>query len=153
FCACVHTIRGFELPCTTHGVIASFSDPTLPGVMGINVSYTPRHEPCLDPFCFTWFGHELGHTKDYLCDNILYVRDQALLHNPTGRTETIPRYGRSLALRTLFQVPYVHLYEWALLMDFRQAGFQGLPWRVPPDVAALGDDLEAEIMEAFALID
>ena len=28
----------------------------------------------------------------------------------------IARYGRPLAVRTLFQVPYVHLYEWALVL-------------------------------------
>jgi hypothetical protein len=151
-CSFMHTIRGFELPATERGVVASFSDPTLPGVMGINVSYTPQHEPRLDPFCFTWIGHELGHTKDYLNDNILYGRGQALVHNPAERTGIIPRYGRSLAVRTLVQVPYVHLYEWALLMDFWDAGFRGLPWRVSGDMVTLGDDLEAEIEEAFALI-
>jgi hypothetical protein len=50
-------------------------------------------------------------------------------------------------------VPYVHLCEWALLMDFFEAGFRGLPWRVSADVAAVGDDLASEIREAFALID
>src|SRR5205823_7727683 len=58
-CTFLHTVRGFEFPPSAYGVIGSFSDPTLPGVLGLNISYTPRHEPCLDPFCFTWFGHEL----------------------------------------------------------------------------------------------
>src|SRR5262249_37449877 len=62
-------------------------------------------------------------------------------------------YGRSLTVRTLFQVPYVHLYEWVLLMDFLEADFRGLPWRVPGDATAVGDDLAAEIEEAFALIE
>jgi hypothetical protein len=152
-CAYIHTIRGFEFPRSAHGVVGSFSDPTLPGVIGINVSYTPQHEPCVDPFCFTWLGHELGHTKDYLNDNILYGSGQSLLQNAAERTGCIPRYGRPLAVRTLFQVPYVHLYEWALLMDFWEAGFRGLPWQVPGDVIAVGEDLAAEIEEAFALIE
>ena len=46
----------------------------------------------------------------------------------------------------------MHLYEWALLMDFWEAGFHGLPWRVPADVAAVGEDLAAEIEESFPLI-
>lgn len=152
-CAYVHAVRGFEFPRSSSGVVGSFSDPTLPGVMGINVSYTPRHEPCVDPFCFTWLGHELGHTKDYLNDIILYDSGQSLLENAAERTGCTPRYGRSLTVRTLFQVPYVHLYEWALLMDFWEADFRGLPWRVPGDATAVGDDLAAEIEEAFALID
>jgi hypothetical protein len=152
-CTFMHTIRGFEFPPSANGVVASFSDPTLPGVMGINVSYTPRHEPRVDPFCFTWIGHELGHTKDYLNDNILYGKGQALVHNPAESVGPIPRYGRSLAVRTLIQVPYVHLYEWALLMDFWEADFRGLPWRVSGDMVALGNDLAAEIEEAFALIE
>jgi hypothetical protein len=151
-CTFLRTIRGFELPRSTHGVVASFSDPTLPGVMGLNVCYTPQHEPCADPFCFTWFGHELGHTKNYLSDNILYTQGKTLLRNAAERTDSIPRYGRPLSVRTLFQVPYVHLYEWKLLMDFWQAGFRGLPWRRPAEVGAVGDDLAAEIEEAFALI-
>jgi hypothetical protein len=153
FRACIHTIRGFEFPESAYGVIGSFSDPTLPGVMGINVPYTPQHEPCLDPFCFTWFGHELGHTKNYLSDNILYGRGQALLRNPGDRTPTVPRYGRPLTVRTLFQVPYVHLYEWTLLMDFWQAGFRGLPWQPADNVVAAGEDFAAEIVEAFGLIE
>jgi hypothetical protein len=147
----IHTVRGFEFP-PAAGVGASFSDPTLPGVMGVGLSYSTRDEPCLDPFCFTWFGHELGHTKDYLCDSVLYSQGQALVLNPAELTGPIPRYGRPLAVRTLFQVPYVHLYEWALLMDFWEAGFRGLPWPAPAGAAAVGDDLAAEIKEAFALI-
>jgi hypothetical protein len=64
----------------------------------------------------------------------------------------IPRYGRSLAVRTIFQIPYVHLYEWVLLMDFRAAGFRGLPWGMPAEAVAVGEDLAAEIREAFELI-
>jgi hypothetical protein len=152
-CAFIHSIRGFEFPLSSQGAVASFSDPTLPGVMGINVAYTPQHEPRLDPYCFTWIGHELGHTKDYLNDNILYGRGQALVDNPAEGAGLIPRYGRSLAVRTLIQVPYVHLYEWALLMDFWEAGFRGLPWPMSGDTAAVGDDLAAEIEEAFVLIE
>jgi hypothetical protein len=150
--AYILAVRGFELPATAQGVVGSFSDPTLPGVMGINVGYTARHEPRVDPFCFTWLGHELGHTKDYLIDTVLYAEGLSLVLNPADRTDPIPRYGRPLSVRTLFQVPYVHLYEWALLMDFWEAGFRGLPWSVPAAAGAVGEDLAAEIVEAFALI-
>jgi hypothetical protein len=148
----MHTVRGFEYPPAAAGHGASFSDPTLPGVMGVGLSYSPRNEPCLDPFCFTWFGHELGHTKDYLCDSVLYGQGQALVRNPADTTGPIARYGRPLVVRTLIQVPYVHLYEWALVMDFWEGGFRGLPWPAPAGAAAVGDDLAAEIKEAFALI-
>jgi hypothetical protein len=153
FSAFIHAVRGFEFPTSALGVVGTFSDPTLPGIMSINVPYSSKDEPCIDALCFTWFGHELGHTKDYLIDTILYREGVALLRNAAERTPPIPRYGRALSVRTLFQVPYVHLYEWALLMDFFEAGFRGLPWRVSADVAAVGDDLAAEIREAFALID
>jgi hypothetical protein len=148
----LHTVRGFECPRTAAGAIASFSDPTLPGVMGFAVAYTERDEPCLDPLCFTWFGHEMGHTKDYFCESVLYAHGETLVCNPAERTPVMARYGRPLAVRSLVQVPYVHLYEWALFMDFWESGFSGLPWLVPADVAAAGEDLGAEIAEAFDLI-
>ena len=151
--AFLYTVRGFEFPPAALGVVGSFSDPTLPGVMGINVPYTAQHEPCLEPFCFTWFGHELAHTKDYLCDTILYGCGQRLLCNPGEFTDLVPRYNRPVAVRTLFQIPYTHLYEWTMLMDFWEGGFRGLPWLVPRQVAAVGEALEAEIVEAFALIE
>jgi hypothetical protein len=146
----LHVIRGFEFPRAAG--VASFSDPTLPGVMGFSVAYTDDDEPCLNPFCFTWFGHEMGHTKDYLCESALHARAATLIRNPTDRTAPIPRYGRPLSVRSVVQVPYVHLYEWALFMDFWQAGFATLPWSVLGDAIAVGEDLEAEIAEAFALI-
>jgi hypothetical protein len=148
----IHAVRGFELPASPHGVVGSFSDPTIPGVMSLNVPYAPHDEPCLDPLCFTWLGHELGHTKDYLIDTVLYERGVALVRNPAEWVGPMPRYGRSLPVRTLFQIPYVHLYEWAVLMDFAEGGFRGLPWAAPADVTAAGDDLAAEIREAFELI-
>jgi hypothetical protein len=152
-CTYFHTIRGFEFPTSALGVVGSFSDPTLPGVMGLNVPYSPEHEPCLEPFCFTWLGHELAHTKNYLSDTILHGRGEALLRNPGEQTDPVPRYGRPLAMRTLFQIPYTHLYEWTVLMDFWEGGFRGLPWSVPPQALAVGEALEAEIVEAFALIE
>jgi hypothetical protein len=148
----IQVVRGYELPPTVHGVVGSFSDPTLPGVISINVAYTPENNPRIDPFCFTWLGHELGHTKDYLIDTILHEDGLALTENPSDLVGPIPRYGRTLPVRTIFQIPYVHLYEWALLMDFRAAGFRGLLWRVPEDAATVGEDLNAEIREGFELI-
>jgi hypothetical protein len=151
-CAFTQSIRGFEFPRSESGVVDSFSDPTIPGVVGISIPYTPQDELCLDLFCFTWFGHEMGHTKDYLCDSILYAQGEKLVCNAAERTDIVPRYGRSLTMRTVFQVPYVHLYEFALFMDFWEAGFRGLPWDVG-DAASFGDDLAAEIAEAFELLD
>jgi hypothetical protein len=148
----IQVVRGYELPPTARGVVGSFSDPTLPGVISINVAYTPEDDPRIDPFCFTWLGHELGHTKDYLIDTILHDDGLALTVNPSDLVGPIPQYGRALPVRTLFQIPYVHLYEWALLMDFRAAGFRGLLWRVPEDVARVGEDLNVEIREGFELI-
>jgi hypothetical protein len=151
FCKYIRTIRGFEF--ARSASVASFSDPTLPGIMGLSVAYTERDEPCLDPFCFTWFGHEMGHTKDYLCDTVLHSLGESLATNGTEWSDSIPRYGRSLPVRTLIQLPYVHLYEWALLMDFAEAGFEGLPWKVLEGTAAIGNDYAAEIEESFHLID
>jgi hypothetical protein len=151
--AYLYTIRGFEFPPSSLGVVGSFSDPTLPGIMGINVPYTALDEPCLDPFCFTWFGHELAHTKDYLNDTILYGCGKSLLRNPGEFTDVVPRYGRSLAVRTLFQIPYTHLYEWTMLMDFWEGGFHELPWSVPGQIAPVGEALQAEIVEAFTLLE
>src|SRR5262249_13337718 len=64
FRAFIHTVRGYEFP--RAAAVASFSDPTSPGVMSLSVARNEQDQPCLDPFCFTWFGHEMGHTKDYL---------------------------------------------------------------------------------------
>jgi hypothetical protein len=148
-CRFVCTIRGYEFPESTHGTVGSFSDPTLPGVMGVNISYTPDHHPRLDPFCFTWCGHEMGHTKNYLIDTLLFCEGRALVTNAPDSTGVLPRYGRAFTVRTLFQIPYVHLYEWVLLMDFLEGHFTGLPWKVPDCVEAIGTDLAAEITEAF----
>src|SRR5207244_12655796 len=123
------------------------------GNNSVHVSYKPEHETCADPFCFSWFGHELRHTKNYLSDNLLYAQGKSLLRNAAAWTECIPRYGRPLTVRTLFQAPYVHLYEWTLLMDFWQAGFRGLPLRRLGDVSGLGEDLAAEIEESFAVME
>ena len=90
----IRTIRGFEFPRAAS--VASFSDPTLPGVMGLSVAYTEQGEPCLDPFCFTWFGHEMGHTKDYLCDTILHSRGESLVTNGCDwSTRLLGMAGRS----------------------------------------------------------
>jgi hypothetical protein len=56
-------------------------------------------------------------------------------------------------VRTIIQVPYVHLYEWELLMNFCEAEFRGLPWRIAGGAGRVGDDLAAEIEESFELID
>ena len=151
-CQCIRTIQGFEvLPCAK-GHLASFSVATCPGVMGFNVEYTSRDEPQLSPYCFMWLGHELGHTLHYLIDDVAYLHGWRFLENPGDTTPMIPRYGRGLPVRTLFQVPYVHLFEWWLLMRFQEGGFAGLPWQMGDDAVAIGDDLCDEISEAFELI-
>jgi hypothetical protein len=121
--------------------------------MSISVAYTESDEPCIDPFCFTWFGHEMGHTKDYLCDTILYSRGESLVTNGCDWSRPIPRYGRPLAVRTLIQLPYVHLYEWELLMDFFKSDFHGLPWRISDGAGAVGNGFAAELEESFDFID
>jgi hypothetical protein len=146
-------VRGWELPTAAYGTIQSFSDPTLPRVMGINVPYGPDNEPRVCPFCFTWFGHELGHTKSYLVETILHVRGEALTMNQVDYTDVIERYGRALSLRTLLQVPYTHLYEWTLLMDFQKGRFAALPWEIADDPVEFGDDVHQEIVEAFERIE
>jgi len=142
-------VRGWELAAAGYGTLQSFSDPTLPRVMGINVPYGLDDEPQVCPFCFMWFGHELGHTKSYLIETILHLRGHSLTSNPERRTEVLPRYGRRLALRTLLQIPYTHLYEWTLLLDALEANFAALPWAVSQDPLALGDEIQHEIEEAF----
>jgi hypothetical protein len=146
-------VRGWELPAAAYGTIQSFSDPTLPRVMGINVPYGPADEPRICPFCFTWFGHELGHTKSYLIETILHVRGETLTTNQADYTDVIERYGRALSLRTLLQVPYTHLHEWVLLMDLMEGSFAALPWEIADDPVEFGDDIHQEIVEAFDRIE
>ncbi len=152
FCHLMYAVRGFELPESPAGTVGSFSDPTYPRVMGINVPYSLNNEPRLSPFCFQWFGHELAHTKTYLINDIAYFNGWTVIHNPADFIPCIPRYGRPLSVRTVFQIPYTHFYEWTLLMDFMENGFDTLPWEVNDDPLPVGDDLELEITEAFDLI-
>jgi hypothetical protein len=152
FCNYMTTVRGFELPADDCGTVGSFSDPTLPGVMSINIPYNSDDEPCISPYCFTWFGHELAHTKVYFAESIAYQRGWHFATNRTEQTELLPRYGRQLPVRTLIQVPYVHLYEWVLLMDFMAGGLHQIPWRMEGDPKAIGDDLQNEIKESFGCI-
>ncbi len=63
--------------------------------------------------------------------------------------EWIARYQRPLSLRTLFQIPYTHLYEWVLLMDFIDVRFRAIPWQITADPIDFGQQLRAEIEEAF----
>ena len=153
FHSLMSVVRGWELLAADYGTIQSFSDPTLPRVMGINVTYAADHEPQICPLCFTWFGHELGHTKSYLIETILHVRGEALTTNQFEYTDVIERYGRPLSFRTLLQVPYTHLYEWTLLMDFLDGRFSGLPWEITDDPIAFGNDIHSEIVEAFNRIE
>ncbi len=148
----IQTIRGFELLRSRDGVVGSFSDPTLPGVMNVNVYYNENHAPCLSPFCFTWFGHELGHTKNYLIDTIAYEHGCTFVTNHRDKSPHIPRYGRALRVRSLIQIPYVHLYEWTMLMDFCVAGLGHLPWEVNEDPIAFGDSIQEDIKESLVLI-
>jgi hypothetical protein len=152
FRAFIRTVRGFELSETSVGVVGSFSDPSSPGVMNVNVPFTKLHEPRLSPLCFTWLGHELGHTKSYLLETIAHGAGVELATNGGQSTGWMPRYGRALRVRTLLQIPYTHLYEWVVLADFLERDFEGLPWRVTENPVALGDDLHCEIEEAFERI-
>jgi hypothetical protein len=151
-CAFIHAIRGFELPSAGAGFLQSFSQPVEPGVIGLNVLYSHAEEPLLSPLCFLCLGHELGHTKHYLIDDVVYARRLRFLENGREWTGTIARYGRPLRIRTLFQIPYVHLYEWSLLMDFAHRGFGHLPWSVDDQWRETGEEIAAEIDEAFERI-
>ena len=153
FDATMSAVRGWELPTAASGTLQSFSDPTLPRVMGINVSYTADDQPRLCPFCFTWFGHELGHTTSYLIETILHVHGHSLTSCHGHFTNTVPRYGRIMPVRTLLQVPYTHLYEWVLMIEFLERGFSALAWTIEEDPVTFADDIRAEIEEAFDLID
>ena len=153
FCSYMSSIRGFELHLRTRGIVHSFSDPTLPGVMSLNVPYTERHEPRLSPLCFTWLAHELAHTKFYLINDIAFDHGWTFVRNAEEMTDEVERYERRLPIRTLFQIPYTHIYEWESLMDFLETDFDGLPWQVDEDPIAYGEDLKSEIEEALALTD
>ena len=150
---CVRAIHGFELPPCPTGHVASFSVPTTPGVIGLNVEYTRQDEPRLSPYAFMWLGHELGHTLHYLIDDVAYASGWRFLENPRDTTPVLPRYGRGLGVRTLFQMPYVHLFEWWLLIQFYEQDFAGLPWRMFDDAYLVGEDVREEIREAIDLID
>jgi hypothetical protein len=142
----------FELPQGSLGLVQSFSAPTEPGVLGFNIAYSPDGDPYLSPLCFTWIGHELAHTKHYLADDIAFGQHARFVENPGEWTETIPCYGRALRVGTLFQIPYVHLYERALLMDFAERRFAGLPWEVNGEWRAAGEEMAGEIESSFDLM-
>jgi hypothetical protein len=149
----IAAIRGHELPTSNGQTLESFSTPNQPGILNFNVPYSPADEPLLSPFCFTWLGHELGHTKHYLIDDAAYNEGWTFVRNPGDRTGCIPRYGRALGVRTVFQIPYVHLYELALQTTFLETEFAGLPWDVVEDPVAFGDDIADEIRESFELVE
>ncbi|MGD9853890.1 MAG: hypothetical protein AB7U20_02975 [Planctomycetaceae bacterium] len=152
-CTYGSSIRGFELHLETPGIVQSFSDPTLPGVMNFNVPHDDRDEPRVSSLCFTCLAHELAHTKFYLINDIAYDHGWVFVRNGAEMTDEIERYARRLPLRTLFQIPYTHLYEWESLMDFLEVDFTGLSWPIDEDPIAFGADLKAEIAEALALTD
>ena len=122
-------------------------------MIGFNIEYTARDEPRLSPYCFMWLGHELGHTLSYLVDDVAYTHGWRFLENPHETTPVVHRYGRPLSVRTLFSIPYVHLFEWWLLAQFYERRFAGLPWRMFDDAQEVGRDLREEIEESFALIE
>jgi hypothetical protein len=153
FCTYMSAIRGYELHLTTSGTVQSFADPTQPGIMSLNIPYNERHEPRLSSLCFTWLAHELAHTKFYLINDIAYDHGSTFLRNGAEMTDIVERYGRRLPLRTLFQIPYTHIYEWESLMDFIDRDFDGLPWQVQENPISYGEDLMREIEEALILCD
>jgi hypothetical protein len=153
FCAYMSAIRGYELHLTTSGTVQSFADPTQPGIMNLNIPYNERHEPRLSSLCFTWLAHELAHTKFYLINDIAYDHGWTFLRNGAEMTDVVARYGRRLPMRTLFQIPYTHIYEWESLMDFIDRDFEGLPWKIQENPVVYGEDLRSEIEEALMLSD
>jgi hypothetical protein len=151
-CMYIHTVRVFNLAGTSTGVVQSFSMPVEPGVIGFNVAYSPSGEPYLSPLCFTWLAHELAHTKHYLIDDIAFGLKLRFLDNPGEWTAPVARYGRALRVATVFQIPYVHLYERALLMDFAERRFGGLPWQVDDAWREAGEEMAEEIEASFDLM-
>jgi hypothetical protein len=91
----------------------------------------------------------MAHTKAYLISSIAWRNGWTFLSNSEERTEWIARYQRPLSLRTLFQIPYTHLYEWVLLMDFLEVHFRAIPWQIAADPIDFGQQLRAEIVEAL----
>lgn len=72
--------------------------------------------------------------------------------NRAQLTPRISRYGRSFPIRTLVQIPYVHMYEWDLLMDAYESGIHLLPWVNTEDAVELVADLRGEIADGFEFI-
>ena len=56
-------------------------------------------------------------------------------------------------MRTVFQIPYVHLFEWWLLILFHRVNFAGLPWQNFDDTHEIGEDIRSEIEESFDLLE
>lgn len=152
FCRLIDAIHGFELPGRPDGLVQSFSEPTRPRLVGFNVPFDDSGAPCGDPFAVTCLGHEMAHSKMYLVGSIGWQRGWRLLNNPGDCTGVLPRYGRSLGVRTLFQIPYTHLYEWTIHIDACAVGLNDGPPAFD-DPQHFGDDLRDEILEAFEAID
>ena len=151
FCRYVKSILGFDHAGARSGTLQSFSEPMQPRLMGFNVPFSARNEPEMCPYCLTCLGHEMAHTKMYLLGSIGWRRGWRLLHNAGETTRVLPRYGRPLKVRTLFQIPYTHLYEWTLLMDASAAGLAEYD-ASSRDFVRFGDELRNEITEAFDAI-
>lgn len=152
FCTYVHAIRGYEIPPLDGQLIGSFSDPTQPGVMNMNITFREQ-QPLLSPHCFTWFGHELAHTRSYLVDTLAHQSEMSFVRNRREMTPRISRYGRGFPIRTLVQIPYVHMYEWDLLMDAYQGGYFQTTDIAGLDVNSVADEIRAEIADGFQFIE
>lgn len=152
FCSYVSSILGFDQQSTESGTVQSLSDPLQPRLMGLNVPFTDRNEPRLCPYCLTCLGHEMAHTKMYLLASIGWRRGWRFLRNAGEDTGILPRYGRPLKVRTLFQVPLTHLYEWTILMDACESGIAGFD-TTRGEFLEFGDELRDEITDAFSIID
>ncbi len=152
FCTYVHAIRGYGIPPLNGQLIGSFSDPTQPGVMSLNVTFEEQ-QPLLEPHCFTWFGHELAHTRSYLVDTVAHQSEMAFVRNRRELTPKISRYDRSFPIRTLVQIPYVHMYEWDLLMDAYQSGYFHSATVEGADPNAIVEEIREEIADGFQFIE
>src|SRR5262249_24911365 len=78
-----------------------------------------------------------------------FVQGQSLTSRRCEFTETIARYGRAVPVRTLLQIPYTHLYEWVLMIEFLEGGFSALPWTICEDPVEHVEEIRAEIQETF----
>ena len=69
FCSYVTSILGFDQAGADSGTVQSFSEPTQPRLMGLNVPFNAPDAPRRCPYSLTCLGHEMAHKKMYLAES------------------------------------------------------------------------------------